>query len=89
MMPIKVCYTYIVRCIDGTLYTGITYDLEKRLKQHNGATRGGAKYTRDRRPVTLVYSEEYTSYHDAAHREHEIKQLTRQEKLRLMHDKIA
>ena len=50
-------YVYIVRCNDGTLYTGITKDLERRLAEHN-SPKGGAKYTRTRKPVTLVYFEE-------------------------------
>lgn len=75
-------YTYIVRCADGTLYTGWTNDLEKRMKAHNEGT--GAKYTRSRRPVELVYSEEHESREEAMSREYHIKRLTRQQKLELM-----
>lgn len=75
-------YTYIVRCADGTLYTGWTNDLEKRMKAHNEGT--GAKYTRSRRPVELVYSEEHESREEAMSREYHIKRLTRQQKLELI-----
>lgn len=75
-------YTYILRCQDGTLYTGWTNDLEKRLLAHNAGT--GAKYTRPRRPVTLVYAEACPTKEAAMRREWEIKQLTRIQKLRLI-----
>lgn len=75
-------YTYILRCRDGTLYTGWTNDLEKRLLAHNAGT--GAKYTRPRRPVTLVYAEACPTKEAAMRREWEIKQLTRPQKLRLI-----
>lgn len=75
-------YTYIVRCADGTLYTGWTNDLEKRIKAHNEGT--GAKYTCSRRPVELVYSEEHESREEAMSREYHIKRLTRQQKLELI-----
>ena len=76
---------YILRCGDGTLYTGWTNDLEKRLKAH-AAGRGG-KYTRARLPVALVYHEVCASEHEARSREWHIKQLTRPEKLRLIQTK--
>lgn len=75
-------YTYILRCADGTLYTGWTNDTERRLAAHN-AGRGG-KYTRSRRPVELVYREEWETKQQAMRRERQIKQLTRQEKLSLI-----
>lgn len=75
-------YTYILRCADGTLYTGWTNDLEKRLTAHNAGT--GGKYTRSRRPVELVYFEELESKEAAMSREWHIKRLTRQEKLSLI-----
>lgn len=71
-------YTYMLRCADGTFYTGYTNDLDKRLKAHNEGT--GAKYTRLRRPVELVYYEIYKSKEDAMSREALIKQLSRKEK---------
>lgn len=78
-------YVYILRCRDGTLYTGITDDLARRLGQHN--TGKGAKYTRGRGPVTLMYHEELPTKGEALKREHQIKQLTRQQKLELIASK--
>lgn len=72
-------YTYIVRCSDGSYYTGWTNNLEKRMKEHNEG-RKGAKYTRGRRPVVLVYSEEFDTPEAAMSREWHIKQLSRKEK---------
>jgi len=74
-------YVYILRCADGTLYCGWTTDLEARLATHNSGK--GAKYTRSRRPVELVYSETYDDRHDALSREWHIKRMTREEKLAL------
>lgn len=75
-------YTYILRCADGTLYTGWTNDLEKRLAAHNAGT--AAKYTRPRRPGTLVYQEAFPTKEEAMRRERQIKRLTRAEKLALI-----
>lgn len=75
-------YTYIVECKDKTLYTGWTTDLEKRLQAHNAGK--GAKYTRSRRPVQLVYTEESEDRHTAMQREAQIKQLSRAEKLQMI-----
>ena len=75
-------YTYILRCADGTLYTGWTNDLERRLRAHNAGT--GSKYTRARRPVELCYSEAWEDKRTAQQREWAIKQLTRAEKLALI-----
>ena len=75
-------YIYILRCADGTLYTGWTNDLEKRLAAHQSGK--GGKYTRARLPVELVHSERFDTKQEAMHREWEIKQLTREEKLRLI-----
>lgn len=75
-------FTYIVECIDGTLYTGWTVDLEKRVLAHN--SKKGAKYTRNRIPVKLVYYETFTNKIEAQRREYEIKQLKREEKLNLI-----
>lgn len=75
-------YTYILSCADGTLYTGWTNDLDRRLTAHN-AGRGG-KYTRARLPVSLVYYEEFETKQEAMAREWAIKQLKREEKLRLI-----
>lgn len=73
---------YILRCADGTLYTGVTVDLERRLAAHNQGT--GAKYTRSRRPVTVVYQETAFGKSAALQREWQIKKMTRQEKLVLL-----
>ncbi|MDO8946862.1 MAG: GIY-YIG nuclease family protein [Desulfocapsaceae bacterium] len=76
-------YVYIVQCGDNSLYTGITKDLEKRILEHNSGPKG-AKYTRSRRPVALVYSEEATSRSAATSREHHIKKLKRSRKGQLV-----
>ena len=76
-------YTYMVRCADGTLYTGWTNCVEKRLKAHNEG-KAGAKYTRAKRPVELVYYEGYATKQEAMSREAKIKRLTRKEKLLLI-----
>ncbi len=75
-------YVYLLECRDGTLYTGFTTDLRRRVGAHN--TGKGAKYTRSRLPVTLVYYEEYETEHEALSREWKIKRLSRTEKLRLI-----
>ena len=75
-------YVYILRCSDGTFYCGWTTDLKRRVAAHNNGT--GAKYTRSRRPVELVYSEKYDEKRDALSREWHIKRMTRGEKLELM-----
>ncbi len=75
---------YILKCADGTLYTGSTIDLENRMKKHNGIIKGGAKYTRARRPVELVHKEECKSLAQARAREAEIKRMDREEKLTLI-----
>ena len=71
-------HVYIVRCADGTLYTGITNDLEKRLEKHNAGV--GARYTRARLPVDLLWHETQPSKSAALKREYAIKQLTRAQK---------
>jgi putative endonuclease len=71
-------WVYIVECSDGTYYTGITYDIDQRIKKHNSGR--GATYTRARTPVQLIYSEQYSSHMEAARREFEIKKLKRNEK---------
>ena len=73
---------YILRCYDGSLYTGWTTDLEHRVKAHNEGK--GAKYTRSRRPVQLVYHEEFGTKSEALKREAAIKRLSREEKLTLI-----
>jgi len=79
-------HIYMVRCSDGTLYTGITNDLEKRIEAHNSG-KEGARYTRSRRPVKLVYSEQVESKSAAAKLEYQLKKLPRLKKIRLIKDK--
>lgn len=74
-------FVYILKCADGTFYTGYSTDVAKRCETHNKGR--GAKYTRSRLPVVVVYSEEFESKSDAMKREYQIKQLTRQQKKQL------
>jgi len=76
-------YLYILKCADKTLYTGITLDLARRIKEHN-FSKLGAKYTRARRPVKLVYSKKFRSRSTASRAEAKLKNLTRAEKLKLI-----
>ena len=78
-------YTYIVECADGTYYTGYTVNLEKRLQTHNFGK--GAKYTRARLPVRLVYWEEFATKEEAMSREWQIKHMSRQQKQKLVEQK--
>lgn len=74
----KKYFVYIVECSDGTYYTGIALDPERRIKVHNSGR--GARYTRSRRPVSIVYCEEAGSRSEALKREYAVKQLTREQK---------
>jgi putative endonuclease len=76
-------HLYILRCADGTLYTGITVDLSRRVQEHNAGNLG-AKYTRARRPVKLVYSKKFRKRSTASRAEYQVKKLSRQEKLHLI-----
>lgn len=80
----KVWYLYILECRDGTLYTGITDDVDRRVAAHNAGK--GAKYTRGRCPVRLVYREICGTHSDASKREYAVHHMTRQEKLKLIHE---
>ena len=75
-------YTYMVECADGSLYTGWTNDLTKRVAAHNAGR--GARYTRSRRPVHLVYFEAFATKEEALSREAAIKRLSREKKLALI-----
>ncbi|WP_204180378.1 MULTISPECIES: GIY-YIG nuclease family protein [unclassified Staphylococcus] len=75
-------YIYIVRCKDGSLYTGYAKDIEQRIAKHNSGQ--GAKYTKIRRPVELVYQEMFNTKSEALKREYEIKTFTREKKLQLI-----
>jgi putative endonuclease len=76
------CYCYIVQCSDGSFYTGWTKDLERRVKMHNAGR--GARYTRTRRPVKLVYQESQEDISSAMKRERAIKTMTRTQKQKLI-----
>ena len=80
----KTYYTYIIKCADGSLYTGIAIDLVLRIKQHNGVVAGGAKYTNGRRPVSLQYFEQYPSRSGATKREIQLKNMSKGQKLLLI-----
>jgi putative endonuclease len=75
---------YILECSDNSLYCGITNNLKRRLKQHNGEIKGGAKYTQSHRPCKLVYKEESASRSEALQREAIIKKMSRDEKKTLI-----
>lgn len=79
-------YVYLLRCADGTLYTGFTNDLARRLAAHNAGR--GAKYTRGRRPVELVYWESFSNKSSALRREYAIKQLPRRQRLTLIQSSV-
>ncbi len=76
-------YLYMLQCADGSLYTGITVDVDRRLSEHNDS-KLGAKYTKARRPVVLVYAKEFADRSSASKEENRIKQLSRAEKLELI-----
>lgn len=80
-------YIYVLRCGDGTLYTGSTNDVERRLAVHQAGK--GAKYTRTRLPVTLAYQETHDDRSSALRREAAIKKLSRQEKLKLIEEDLT
>ena len=80
----KLWYVYLLRCADNTLYCGITTDLYKRLRQHNGELIGGAKYTKVRQPCELVYSEQAKNRSEACKRECAIKKLSKVSKEKLI-----
>ncbi|MEW6593329.1 MAG: GIY-YIG nuclease family protein [Thermodesulfobacteriota bacterium] len=76
-------FVYILRCRDGTFYTGITTDLVRRLAEHNGG-RAGARYTRARRPVAMAYTEAVASRSEAARREYQLRRLSAEAKRALI-----
>ena len=79
----KIWWVYVIKCADETLYTGITTNLERRIFEHNESKKG-AKYTRNKRPVNLEYSERHPDRSTASKREYYIKKLSRLEKLKLI-----
>ncbi|WP_026495017.1 GIY-YIG nuclease family protein [Butyrivibrio sp. WCD3002] len=80
----KKAYTYLVECSDGSLYCGWTNDLDKRISDHNAGK--GAKYTKPRLPVKLVYFEAFDTKEEAMSREWHIKQMSREKKMKLISD---
>lgn len=81
-------YFYILRCADGSLYAGITTDVERRLAEHNSTGHRGAKYTRAKQPVVLVYVEEHSSRSAASRREAEVKHWPKAKKERLINPNL-
>ncbi|MEK7615476.1 MAG: GIY-YIG nuclease family protein [Patescibacteria group bacterium] len=79
----RVYYLYILQCADGTFYTGITTDLDRRLREHNTSPRA-SKYTRSRRPVALVYSKKFRDRSAASKAEAKMKKLSREEKMSMI-----
>ncbi|TCI01456.1 GIY-YIG nuclease family protein [Corallincola luteus] len=77
-------FVYLLRCADDSLYTGITTDLQRRVHEHNHCNKKGARYTRPRRPVSLVYQETQVDRAAASQREVQLKKLTRKQKLALL-----
>ena len=77
-------FVYLVECADGSLYTGVTTDVHRRVQEHNGQSKRAAKYTRIRQPVQLRYHEMQSNRQTACQREWQIKRLTRSEKLTLI-----
>ena len=85
-MPVKRAYLYILRCADRTLYIGTAKDVRRRVAMHNAGK--GAKYTRPRRPVRVVYQEGPMTLTRALQREYQLKQLTRTQKLALIRGRL-
>ena len=81
----KPWYLYVVRCSDGTLYTGISTDIDRRVREHNGSKRG-AKYTKTRRPVRLVWSKEFNNRSEAQSAEYNFKKLFHKQKWEIINE---
>ncbi len=82
-------HVYMLRCSDDTFYIGVTTDLERRLREHNESDRLGARYTRSRRPVELVWSETQSGRALALKREYALKRLSRASKLKLLNSSMS
>ena len=82
-------FVYILKCFDGSLYTGITTDLERRIKEHNSSNNLGAKYTRSKRPVILVYFKSFANRSLALKQEFKIKSLSRIEKMKIINSEMS
>ena len=81
----KPWYLYVLSCNDGTLYTGVTTNIDRRIHEHNTSKRG-AKYTKTRRPVKLLWSKEYPTRSEAQSAEYKFKKLFREQKLQIIAD---
>ena len=81
-------YFYVVECVDHSFYAGVTTELARRVKEHNEDNKRGAKYTRSRRPVRLIYSKEYPSRSAAQKEEYRFKQLDRKSKERVVSEDL-
>lgn len=79
---------YIVRCSDNTLYTGIATDVKRRIHEHNHSSKG-AKYTKARRPVTLVYTQKFPNRSEASKREYAIKKMSKEKKLEMIKNEVS
>jgi Predicted endonuclease containing a URI domain len=82
-------WLYVLECSDGSLYTGVTNDISRRVRQHNGELTGGARYTRSRRPVKLYFYWTYNNKSEAMKAEHAFKKLSRKQKLERIHAQEA
>jgi len=82
-------YFYVLRCSDSSLYCGMTSNLEKRLREHNSGGSKGAKYLRGRKPVSLVYSEDYVDIKSALRREIQVKSWTKAKKEALVNNDLG
>ncbi|MEH6445138.1 MAG: GIY-YIG nuclease family protein [Oceanospirillaceae bacterium] len=80
----KPWFTYLLRCADDTLYAGVTTDCQRRVKEHNGLQKGGARYTQARRPVVMVWFEQSMNRSEACKREAQIKKYPRAKKIALI-----
>lgn len=80
-------WVYVLQCADGSLYTGVTNDISRRVRQHNGELAGGARYTRSRRPVKLYFYWTYDNKSEAMKAEHAFKRLSRKQKLERIHER--
>jgi putative endonuclease len=82
---VKPWYLYVVQCSDGTLYTGVSTDIDRRVREHNGSKRG-AKYTKTRRPVRLVWSKEFNNRSEAQSAEYNFKKLFHKQKWEIINE---
>jgi len=87
MTSSKVWFLYVLRCVDDTLYCGVTTDVQRRLHEHNNSARG-AKYTSTRRPVELVWTREYSSRSIAQSAEYKFKKLSRNQKIKTIYEEL-